>query len=68
MPRSNTLRAPATIRCTARGRSSACCRRSWKPTLGRKLLAGEVHDNSRVVVDYRGDNLTFTSTPLAEAA
>ena len=37
-------------------------------SLGRKLLAGEVHDNSRVVVDYRGDDLTFTSTPLAEAA
>ena len=37
-------------------------------TLGRKLLAGDVHDNSRVVVDYRGDSLTFTSTPLAEAA
>ena len=36
--------------------------------LGRKLLAGEVHDNSRVVIDYRGDSLTFTSTPLAEAA
>jgi ATP-dependent Clp protease ATP-binding subunit ClpB len=37
-------------------------------TLGRKLIAGEVHDNSRIVVDYRGDNLTFTSTRLAEAA
>jgi ATP-dependent Clp protease ATP-binding subunit ClpB len=36
--------------------------------LGRKLLAGEVRDNSRVVIDYRGDNLTFASTPLAEAA
>jgi len=36
--------------------------------LGRKLLAGEVHDNSRVVIDYRGDSLTFTSTPLVEAA
>ena len=37
-------------------------------TLGRKLIAGEVRDNSRIVVDYRGDTLTFTSTPLAEAA
>ncbi|HVO27698.1 MAG TPA: ATP-dependent chaperone ClpB [Candidatus Margulisiibacteriota bacterium] len=37
-------------------------------TLGRKLIAGEVHDNSRIVVDYCGDSLTFTSTPLAEAA
>jgi ATP-dependent Clp protease ATP-binding subunit ClpB len=37
-------------------------------TLGRKLLGGEVHDSSRLVVDYSGDNLTFASTPLAEAA
>ncbi|HXQ24690.1 MAG TPA: ATP-dependent chaperone ClpB, partial [Candidatus Acidoferrales bacterium] len=37
-------------------------------TLGRKLIAGEVHDNSRVIVDYRGDQLVFTSRPLAEAA
>jgi len=37
-------------------------------TLGRKLLAGEVRDSSRLVVDYSGDNLTFASTPLAEAA
>ena len=36
--------------------------------LGRKIIAGEVHDNSRVVVDYRDDSLVFTSTPLAEAA
>jgi ATP-dependent Clp protease ATP-binding subunit ClpB len=37
-------------------------------SLGRKLIAGDVHDHSRIVVDYRGDTLTFTSTPLAEAA
>jgi len=37
-------------------------------TLGRKIIAGEVHDHSRVVVDYRGDQLVFTSAPLAEAA
>ncbi len=37
-------------------------------TLSRKIIAGAVHDNSRVVVDYRGDQLTFTSAPLAEAA
>ncbi len=36
--------------------------------LGRKLIAGEVHDHSRVVVDYRGSGLVFTSQPLAEAA
>jgi len=37
-------------------------------TLGRKLLAGDVRDNSRVVIDYRRDDLIFTSTPLTEAA
>jgi len=36
--------------------------------LGRKIIAGEVHDNSRVVVDYRGNALVFTSQPLTEAA
>jgi ATP-dependent Clp protease ATP-binding subunit ClpB len=36
--------------------------------LGRKLLAGEVRDNSRVVVDCRGNTLTFTNVPLAAAA
>lgn len=36
--------------------------------LGRKLIAGEVHDNSRIVVDYRDEGLTFSSQPLAEAA
>jgi ATP-dependent Clp protease ATP-binding subunit ClpB len=37
-------------------------------TLGRKLLAGDIRDNSRVVIDYRRDDLIFTSTPLTEAA
>jgi ATP-dependent Clp protease ATP-binding subunit ClpB len=36
--------------------------------LGRKIIAGEIHDQSRVIVDYRGDSLVFTSQPLAEAA
>ncbi|GIW42529.1 MAG: chaperone protein ClpB [Candidatus Binatia bacterium] len=36
--------------------------------LGRKLLAGEIRENSRVVVDYRGGQLVFESYPLAEAA
>ena len=36
--------------------------------LGRKIIAGEIHDHSRVVVDYRGNALVFTATPLAEAA
>jgi hypothetical protein len=42
--------------------------RELETDLGRKIIAGEVHDNSRVVVDYRGDALVFTSKPLAEAA
>jgi ATP-dependent Clp protease ATP-binding subunit ClpB len=36
--------------------------------LGRKIIAGEIHDQCRVVVDWRGDGLVFTSQPLAEAA
>lgn len=36
--------------------------------LGRKIIAGEVRDSTRVVVDYRGDALVFTTQPLAEAA
>jgi ATP-dependent Clp protease ATP-binding subunit ClpB len=42
--------------------------REIETTLGRKLIAGEVTDNSRVVVDWNGANLTFTSYPAAEAA
>jgi ATP-dependent Clp protease ATP-binding subunit ClpB len=37
-------------------------------TLGRKIIAGDVRDNTRVVVDARGGELVFTTTPLAEAA
>ncbi|MBI1832046.1 MAG: AAA family ATPase, partial [Planctomycetes bacterium] len=37
-------------------------------TLGRRLIAGEVRDGSRVLVDFTGGELTFTSVPLAEAA
>ncbi len=36
--------------------------------LGRRIIANEVRDNSRVVVDYTGERLTFSSEPLAEAA
>ena len=36
--------------------------------LGRKLIAGEIHDSSRVVVDFDGEQLTFTSELLAENA
>jgi ATP-dependent Clp protease ATP-binding subunit ClpB len=36
--------------------------------LGRKIVANEVRDHSRVVVDYQNDRLTFASEPLAAAA
>jgi ATP-dependent Clp protease ATP-binding subunit ClpB len=36
--------------------------------LGRKIVAGEVHDNMRVLVDYRDNALVFSAAPLAEAA
>ena len=36
--------------------------------LGRKIVGGEIHDNSRVAVDYRADQLVFTSAPVAEGA
>jgi ATP-dependent Clp protease ATP-binding subunit ClpB len=36
--------------------------------IGRKIVAGEIHDQSRVVVDYQGERLTFLSEPLADAA
>ena len=42
--------------------------RQIETTLGRKILAGEVKDNSRVLVDFNGTELTFEAQPLAEAA
>ena len=36
--------------------------------LARKLLAGEVKDHSRVVVDHDGDGLTVSASPVADAA
>jgi ATP-dependent Clp protease ATP-binding subunit ClpB len=36
--------------------------------LGRRILEGAVRESSRVVVDWTGTELTFTSHPLAEAA
>jgi ATP-dependent Clp protease ATP-binding subunit ClpB len=42
--------------------------RELETSLGRKLLAGEVHEHSRVAVDWDGASLTFTSYPAAEAA
>jgi ATP-dependent Clp protease ATP-binding subunit ClpB len=42
--------------------------RELETALGRRIVAGEVQDNSRLVVDYRGDQLVFTMPPLVEAA
>jgi ATP-dependent Clp protease ATP-binding subunit ClpB len=42
--------------------------REIETNLGRKLLAGEVTEHSRVVVDWDGHSLTFSSYPVAEAA
>ena len=36
--------------------------------LGRKLIAGEVTENTHVIVDYDGQTLSFDSAPLAAAA
>lgn len=42
--------------------------RELETALGRKIFAGEVRDNSRVLIDCAGDQLRFESQPLAEAA
>ncbi|MBI3756442.1 MAG: ATP-dependent chaperone ClpB [Deltaproteobacteria bacterium] len=42
--------------------------REIETTLGRRLIAGEVTEDSRVLVDWDGDHLTFASYPAAEAA
>jgi ATP-dependent Clp protease ATP-binding subunit ClpB len=42
--------------------------RELETALGRKLLAGEVTERSRVEVDWNGTSLTFTPYPAAEAA
>lgn len=42
--------------------------RELETSLGRKLLAGEIHEHARVVVDWDGAQLTFTPYPVAEAA
>ena len=36
--------------------------------LGRKIIAGEVAENAHVVVDYDGNELTFSPSPVAAAA
>ncbi|MGH7864911.1 MAG: Clp protease N-terminal domain-containing protein [Candidatus Binataceae bacterium] len=42
--------------------------RELETALGRKLLAGEVRDNSRVTVDAGARGLEFKSSTLAKAA
>jgi ATP-dependent Clp protease ATP-binding subunit ClpB len=42
--------------------------RELETALGRMIIAGEVRDQSRVIVDYQGNRLTLSSRPLAEAA
>jgi ATP-dependent Clp protease ATP-binding subunit ClpA len=42
--------------------------REIETELGRRILAGEIGERSRVVVDYRAGRLEFSTKPLAEAA
>ena len=42
--------------------------RELETALGRKILAGEIPDRSRVVVDFAGGGLGFRTEPGAEAA
>ncbi len=42
--------------------------REIETVLGRKILAGEVRERSKMVVDYKKDKLTFDLSTLAEAA
>jgi ATP-dependent Clp protease ATP-binding subunit ClpB len=42
--------------------------RELETTIARKLLEGEVRDNSRVIVDFERGELKFRSEPIAVAA
>ncbi len=42
--------------------------RELETSLGRKLLSGEIRDNSRVIVDAGARGLEFSNKPLANAA
>jgi ATP-dependent Clp protease ATP-binding subunit ClpB len=42
--------------------------REIETQLGRRLLAGEITDRSRVVVDWNGKEIVMSAVPLAEAA
>ena len=57
------------IRPTGRGHSSGYLQREIETTLGRKLLAGEMDEHSRVVVDWNGRICRLLVIPaIAEAA
>jgi ATP-dependent Clp protease ATP-binding subunit ClpB len=42
--------------------------RELETTLGRRIIAGEIRDRSRVAIDFADGQLQFRSEPLAEAA
>jgi ATP-dependent Clp protease ATP-binding subunit ClpB len=42
--------------------------REIETTLGRKMIAGDVTEHARVVVDWDGTSLTFSTYPAAEEA
>ncbi len=42
--------------------------RQVETALSRKLLAGEITDHSRVMVELKKGELTFTATPLKKAS
>jgi len=42
--------------------------RELETTLGRRLLAGEIRDHTRVAVDVDHGELSFTTEPLPTAA
>ncbi|MBU6280763.1 ATP-dependent chaperone ClpB [bacterium] len=41
--------------------------REMETQLGRRILAGEIPDRSKVRVDWNGSELTFTTTPATES-
>ncbi|MFM7735697.1 MAG: AAA family ATPase, partial [Alphaproteobacteria bacterium] len=41
--------------------------REMETQLGRRILAGEIPDRSRVLVDWNGTELTFATSPVGES-
>ena len=41
--------------------------REMETQLGRRILAGEIPDRSKVRVDWNGSELTFSTRPAAES-